>query len=70
MLLQQNSAVAYGQTVIFAIKCNVNDVLILHGHLLVMLVSASLLFALSLLSFRWTTTSSCRMFSAPLQVLA
>ncbi len=46
MLLQQNSAVAYGQTVIFAIKCNVNDVLILHGHLLVMLVSASLLFAL------------------------
>jgi hypothetical protein len=38
-----------GQTVIFAIKCNVNDMLFLNGHLLVMLVSASLLFALSFL---------------------
>jgi hypothetical protein len=37
-----------GQTVIFAIKCNVNDMFFLHGpHLLAMLVSASLLFALS-----------------------
>jgi hypothetical protein len=35
-----------GQTVIFAIKCNVNDMLFLHGHLLAMLVSASRLFAL------------------------
>jgi hypothetical protein len=39
-----------GQTVIWAIKCNVNDMLVLHGHLLSMLVSASLLFALSFLS--------------------
>jgi hypothetical protein len=37
------------QTVILVIKCNVHDVLILHGHLLAMLVSASLLFALSFL---------------------
>jgi hypothetical protein len=57
-----------GQTVIFAIKCNVNDMLFLHGHLLAMLVSASLLFAVSFLG--WTTTASFRMFSAPLQVLA
>jgi hypothetical protein len=38
------------QTVILAIKCNVNDMLFVHSHLLVMLVSASLLFALSFLS--------------------
>jgi hypothetical protein len=38
-----------GQTVNFAIKCNINDMLFLHGHLLVILVSASLLFALSYL---------------------
>jgi hypothetical protein len=38
-----------GQTVIFAIICNVNDMLFLHGHLLVTLVSESLLFALSFL---------------------
>jgi hypothetical protein len=39
-----------GKTVIFAINCNVNDMLFLHGHLLMTLVSASLLFALSFLS--------------------
>jgi hypothetical protein len=39
-----------GQTVIFAIKCNINDMLFLHDHLLVMLVCASLLFALSFLA--------------------
>ncbi len=40
-----------GQIVIFAIKCNVNDMLFMHGHLLAMLVIASLfLFALSPLS--------------------
>jgi hypothetical protein len=38
-----------GQTVILTIKCNVHDILFLHGHLLVMLVSESLLFALSFL---------------------
>jgi hypothetical protein len=38
-----------GQTVIFTIKCNVNDMFFMHGHLLMMLVSASLLFALSFL---------------------
>jgi hypothetical protein len=37
-----------GQTVIFTIKCNVNDMLFLHGYL-AMLISASLLFALSFL---------------------
>jgi hypothetical protein len=39
-----------GQTVILAVKCNVHDMLFLHGHLLVMLVSELLLFALSFLS--------------------
>jgi hypothetical protein len=38
-----------GQTVILSIKCNVHDMLFLHGHLLAMLVSESLLFALSFL---------------------
>jgi hypothetical protein len=38
-----------GRTVILAVKCNVHDMLFLHGHLLVMLVSESLLFALSFL---------------------
>jgi hypothetical protein len=38
-----------GRTVIFTIKCNVNDMFFMHGHLLMMLVSASLLFALSFL---------------------
>jgi hypothetical protein len=38
-----------GQTVILAIMCNVHDMLFLHGHLLVTLVSESLLFALSFL---------------------
>jgi hypothetical protein len=38
-----------GCAVIFAIKCNVNDMLFLHGHLLAMLVIASLLFALPFL---------------------
>jgi hypothetical protein len=47
MLLQQNGTVAYGwMNSNFAIKCNINDMLFLHGHLLMMLVSASLLFAL------------------------
>jgi hypothetical protein len=41
-----------GQTVIFAIKGNVNDMLILHGHLLATLVSAFLLFALPFLSVK------------------
>jgi hypothetical protein len=41
-----------GQTVIFTIKCNVNDMFFLHGHLLATLVSASLRFALSFLSVR------------------
>jgi hypothetical protein len=41
-----------GQTVILAIKSNVHDMLFLHGHLLTMLVSESLLFALSFLSVR------------------
>jgi hypothetical protein len=36
-----------GQTVILTIKCNVHDMLFLHGHLLVTLVSESLLFAVS-----------------------
>jgi hypothetical protein len=36
-----------GQTVILAVKCNVHDMLFLHGNLLVMLVSESLLFALA-----------------------
>jgi hypothetical protein len=39
-----------GQTEILAIECNVHDMLFLHGHLLVMLVSESLLFALLFLS--------------------
>jgi hypothetical protein len=39
-----------GRTVILAMKCNVHDMLFLHGHLLVTLVSESLLFALSFLS--------------------
>jgi hypothetical protein len=39
-----------GQTVILAIKYNVHDMLFLHGHLLAMLVSESLLFALPFLS--------------------
>jgi hypothetical protein len=39
------------QTVILAVKCNVHDMLFLHGHLLVTLVSESLLFALSFLLF-------------------
>jgi hypothetical protein len=39
-----------GRTVILAIKCNVHDMLFLHGHLLVTLVSESLLFALSFIS--------------------
>jgi hypothetical protein len=39
-----------GPTVIFSIKCNVNEMLFLHGHLLMMLVIASLLFALHFLS--------------------
>jgi hypothetical protein len=39
-----------GQTVILTIKCNVHDMLFLHGHFLMMLVSESLLFALSFLS--------------------
>jgi hypothetical protein len=39
-----------GRTVILAIKCNVHDMLFLHGHLLVTLVCESLLFALSFLS--------------------
>jgi hypothetical protein len=39
-----------GRTVILAIKCNVHDMLFLHCHLLAMLVSESLLFALSFLS--------------------
>jgi hypothetical protein len=43
--------------------------LFLHGHLLAMLVSDPLLFALSFLLV-WTTTVSFQMFSAPLQVLA
>jgi hypothetical protein len=38
-----------GCTVIFTIKCNANDMLFLHGHLLAMLVIASLLFALPFL---------------------
>jgi hypothetical protein len=39
-----------GGTVILAIKCNVHDMLFLHGHLRATLVSDSLLFALSFLS--------------------
>jgi hypothetical protein len=39
-----------GRTVILAMKCYVHDMLFLHGHLLVTLVSESLLFALSFLS--------------------
>jgi hypothetical protein len=51
MLPQQNSAVAMdGRTVILTIECNVHDMLFLHGHLLMTLVSESLLFALSFLS--------------------
>jgi hypothetical protein len=38
-----------GPTVIFSIECNVNEMLFLHGHLLMMLVIASLLFALHFL---------------------
>jgi hypothetical protein len=38
------------RTVIFTMKCNINDMFFLHGHLLAKLVSASLLFALSFLS--------------------
>jgi ABC-type polysaccharide/polyol phosphate export permease len=41
-----------GRTVILAIKQNVNDLLFLPGHLLAMLVSASLLLALSFLLVR------------------
>jgi hypothetical protein len=58
-----------GRRVILAIKCNVHDMLFLHGQLLAMLVSDPLLFALSFLLV-WTTTVSFQMFSAPLQVLA
>jgi hypothetical protein len=39
-----------GRTEILAVKCNVHDMLFLHGHLLVTLVSDSLLFALLFLS--------------------
>jgi hypothetical protein len=39
-----------GRTVILAVKCNVHDMLFLHGHLLAMLVSESLLLGLSSLS--------------------
>jgi hypothetical protein len=43
-----------GRTVIFAIKCNVNDMLFLHGHLLAMLVSASLLnHPLTIIHYMW-----------------
>jgi hypothetical protein len=59
-----------GQTVILAIECNVHDMLFLHGHLLAMLVSESLLFALSFLSVGQQATASFLMFSAPLRVLA
>jgi hypothetical protein len=57
-----------GQTVILAIKCNVHDMLFLHGHLLMTLVSVPAV--CSFISFGGTTTASFLMFSAPLQVLA
>jgi hypothetical protein len=59
-----------GRTEILAIKCDVHDMLFLHGHLLVTLVSESLLFALSFILVGVTTTASFLMFSVPLRVLA
>jgi hypothetical protein len=53
MLLQQNSSHLWMDAHLYSpFKCNVNDMLFLHVHLLAMLVIASLLFALPFCLFQ------------------